>query len=131
MSWSRLRVSLAFALLATACSGGKTAPDGSSADTATPTTSPPACERVAQGDGWEWSGACIGMTMGCEIATDGCALTVTCSGMDMGLPETAIVDGENVVFDDGPSLSGCVGTVEDRNTLSGTCDGGCTWTLEH
>jgi hypothetical protein len=50
--------------------------------------------------------------------------------MDMGLPEGAMVDGSAVTFDDGDSVTGCEGTVEDANTLSGTCDGECSWTLE-
>ena len=112
-----------------ACSGDKTTPSGTG-ETGTPSTSSTACEPVTAGDDWAWSGTCIGMTMGCEVVVDGCALTVTCSGMDMGLPESATVDGADVTFDDGASLSGCVGTVEDPNTVTGTCDGGCDWTLE-
>ena len=127
---SRSQVALVLALL-TACSGSKTTPDGGSGDTGTTTTpSTTPCAEVTAADDWAWSGSCIGMTMGCEVAVDGCGLTVTCSGMDMGLPESATVDGKDVVFDDGASLSGCTGTVDDADTLTGTCDGGCDWTLE-
>jgi len=113
-------------LLSSACSGGDDDmegmddTDGSSA----------ACDEVTAGDDWAWSGSCIGMTMACEIMRDGCGLTISCSGMDMGLPESAMVDGSAVMFDDGDDVTGCEGTVEDANTLSGTCDGGCSWTLE-
>lgn len=112
-------------LLLSACSGGTSDTDGT-ADT----DGSAACDEVAAGDDWAWSGSCIGMTMGCEIVRDGCELTITCSGMDMGLPEGAMVDGSAVTFDDGDSVTGCEGSVEDANTLSGTCDGECSWTLE-
>jgi hypothetical protein len=113
-------------LLISACSGGANDTDGTN-DTDAESS---ACDEVTAGDDWAWSGSCIGMTMGCEIVRDGCELTITCSGMDMGLPEGAMVDGSAVTFDDGDSVTGCEGTVEDANTLSGTCDGECSWTLE-
>jgi hypothetical protein len=106
-----------------ACSGGANDTNGTDAESS-------ACDEVTAGDDWAWSGSCIGMTMGCEVVSDGCGLTITCSGMDMGLPEAATVDGSAVMFDDGDSVAGCEGTVEDPNTLNGTCDGECSWTLE-
>lgn len=113
-------------LLLSACSGGTSDTDG----TADTDAGSAACDEVAAGDDWAWSGSCIGMTMGCEIVRDGCELTITCSGMDMGLPESAMVDGSTVMFEDGDDVTGCEGTVEDANTLSGSCDGDCSWTLE-
>ncbi len=120
------RVSVFALLFASACSGS-VADNTDSDDT---DGSSAACEEVTAGDDWAWSGTCIGMTMGCEIERDGCELTITCSGMDMGLPESAMVDGTTVMFDDGDDVTGCEGTVEDANTLNGTCDGDCSWTLE-
>lgn len=113
-------------LLSPACSGGGGDTDGMDDTDAAAA----ACDVVRAGGDWTWSGSCIGMTMGCEIVRDGCELTITCSGMEMGLPESATVDGAVVTFDDGDDVTGCEGTVEDPNTLSGTCDGGCSWTLE-
>lgn len=88
------------------------------------------CDEITTGSGWAWSGPCLGMTMACEVEKDGCNYTITCTGMEMGLPETATVDGSSITFEDGAEIRGCRGTVEDADTLSGTCDGACTWTLE-
>lgn len=88
------------------------------------------CEQITVGSGWAWSGPCLGMTMACEIAGDGCDFTITCTGMEMGLPEMASVAGDTITFDDGSEIRGCQGTVTDADTLSGTCEGGCAWTLE-
>lgn len=126
---ARLRHFTMVATLLAACAGGGGATDSSDTDVDSDATA--ACADVTAGKGWEWSGSCIGMTMGCKITKTGCDLTVVCTGMDMGLPESGSIADDVVTFNDGASLSGCSGTVDDPNTITGTCNGDCEWTLAH
>jgi hypothetical protein len=48
--------------------------------------------------------------------------------MSMGMPTGGVVTGTDVQFGGG-SVTGCVGTVLDADTIEGTCSGGCTYTL--
>lgn len=128
-------------VLLLACAGGADSdskPDTGSidtadtADTGTGDTAP-ACATVTAGDDWAWSGECPGMTTPVVIAVDGCALTLdydAVGGMTMGMPYSATIDAETVTFADDNSVSGCVGTVETADKITGSCDGGCTFKLK-
>lgn len=92
----------------------------------------PACAALNSGDDWAWSGACPQMRTPCDIVVDGCSLAIDYSadgGMTMGMPYEATVSGDTITFADGDSVTGCEGTIEDADTVSGTCDGGCAFTL--
>jgi hypothetical protein len=49
--------------------------------------------------------------------------------MTMGMPYAGTIDGDTVTFGDGDTVTGCVGTVETADKISGSCDGGCTYEL--
>ena len=128
---------LAPVLLMAACTGKAAddtgAPaDDTSADTDTDTDTTAACSTLSSGEDWVWNGECPQMRTPCDIVVEECALTIDYSadgGMTMGMPYTATIDGDTITFEDGDSITGCVGTIEDADTVSGTCDGGCTFTL--
>lgn len=68
----------------------------------------------------------------CDIVVTECSLTIDYSadgGMTMGMPYAGTIEGDTITFEDGDGVNGCVGTIEDADTVSGTCDGGCTFTL--
>ena len=70
------------------------------------------------------------MATACEIIVDECSLTITySSGMTMGMPYSGTIEDDTITFDDGDSVTGCVGILEDEDNISGTCDGGCEFTL--
>ena len=122
-------------ILLIACVGGTKSDD--SADTSGDsgsgdTDTGPTCSTLNSGDDWAWSGACPQMRTPCDIVVDGCSLTIDYAadgGMTMGMPYEATINGDMITFVDGDSVTGCVGTIEDADTVSGTCDGGCAFTL--
>lgn len=124
------------ALFLAACSGTSdssaddSSPHDSSADT--DTDSGAACATITPGDDWAWDGECPGMTTPVSIAVDGCNLTLDYGngGMTMGMPYDATVSGSDVTFGDGDSVTGCTGTVESADKITGSCDGGCTYKLK-
>jgi len=103
-----------------------TAADDSADDTA------PTCDPMTSGDDWAWLGECPQMRTPCDIVVDGCSLTIDYSadgGMTMGMPYSATIEGSTVTFSDDNSVSGCVGTLESADKVTGTCSNGCTFTL--
>jgi hypothetical protein len=115
-------------LMACATSEPTTATDvlGTDTDTDATETGADGCAAPTAGDDWAWTGECPGMETPCELAVDGCALSIAySSGMSMGMPTGAAVAGSDVTFDSG----GCVGTVVDADTIEGTCSSGCTFAL--
>lgn len=96
------------------------------------TDSTPGCATVNAGDDWAWDGGCPMMPTPVVIAVSGCDLTLdydAVGGMTMGMPYSGTVSGTTVTFADDDSVTGCVGTVESADSISGTCDGGCDFTL--
>lgn len=93
------------------------------------------CDAVNAGEDWQWSGECPQMVTPCDLVVEGCEISIDYEadgGMTMGMPYTGTIEGSSVTFTDGDSVTGCVGTLEDADTLSGTCvlDGeACTFTL--
>lgn len=127
-----VRLSLPLLLLA-ACTGAAPAGDDTAANTNTDTGVASACSTVSSGTDWAWRGECPQMRTPCDIVVSACALTIDYDadgGMTMGMPYAGTIDGNTLTFADGDTVSGCVGVVEDADTISGTCDGGCTFTLE-
>lgn len=107
-------------------SGGDDTANDSGGDTA------PECATLNSGDDWSWNGDCPQMRTPCDIVVDGCSLTIDYAadgGMTMGMPYEGTIEGDTITFADGDSVTGCVGTIEDADTVSGTCDGGCDFTL--
>ena len=125
-----MRIAMTFLVLG--C--GPQAP-ASDADTGTPAPEAtadtgPTCAVVTSGDDWAWSGACPGMLTPCTVEADGCDVTVDYGGgMDMGMPTRGKIEGDQITFHGG-AVDGCVGTVVTRRHIEGSCDGGCTFTLE-
>ncbi len=92
----------------------------------------PACETVNEGDDWAWSGDCPGMTTPVVITVDECELTLdyeAVGGMTMGMPYSGTVEGDVVTFANDNSVKDCVGTVAKADKITGTCKGGCEFTL--
>lgn len=92
----------------------------------------PTCATLNSGDDWSFNGECPQMRTPCDIVVDGCSLTIDYAadgGMTMGMPYEGTIEGDTITFADGDSVTGCVGTIEDADTVSGTCDGGCSFTL--
>lgn len=121
-----------------ACSGGGStdkdagALDDSAATDDTAEDTAPACAEMNSGEDWVWSGECPQMRTPCDIVVDGCALSIDYTadgGMTMGMPYAGTLAGSTVTFEDGDTVTGCVGTLESADKLTGTCDGGCTFTL--
>jgi hypothetical protein len=129
-------VALLFTL---ACSGKGDAEEGDSAtpagdDTAvdTDTDTEPPCSTVNSGDDWAWNGECPQMRTPVAITVTECALALdyeSVGGMTMGMPYTGTVDGDQVTFGDDNTVTGCVGTVETEDKITGSCADGCTFTL--
>jgi hypothetical protein len=125
-----------FLLLVLAC-GDKdaddtagTPTDGGSADGGTTGAT---CVALSTGDDWAFNGQCPQMRTPCDIVVDGCSLAIDYEadgGMTMGMPYAGTIAGDTITFEDGDYVKGCVGTIADPDTVSGTCDGGCTFTLE-
>lgn len=130
---------LAPALLLLACTGSKgetgtlhTGETGETTETGDTGGNEPACATVNPGDNWAWNGECPQMRTPVVIAVSDCTLTLdydAVGGMTMGMPYSATVSGDQMTFDDGDSVSGCVGTVESADEITGTCDG-CDYTLK-
>ena len=102
---------------------------GSSTDTGTEAN----CATMSSGDDWKWNGECPQMRTPCDIVVTGCTFVIDYAadgGMTMGMPYAGSIDGSSIQFEDGDSVTGCTGTLEDADTISGSCDGGCTFTLE-
>jgi len=132
-------------LLFLACAGGSKTDDSAqhtgddtsagddSADTqAQDTDTGPACATLNSGDDWAWSGECPQMRTPCDIVVDGCSLTIDYAadgGMTMGMPYAGTISGDTITFEDGDSVGGCTGTIEDPDKVTGSCTGGCTFTL--
>ena len=132
-----MRILITALLLATGC-GDKDdtegADDSGSQDTSAEDTnaedSGSTCDPMNSGEDWGFRGQCPGMQTPCEILVDACSLTITySSGMTMGMPYAGTIEGDAITFEDGDSVTGCVGTLEDADNVSGTCDGGCEFTL--
>jgi hypothetical protein len=125
------RLLLPFLLLA-ACTGTKVADDTSGSgdtDTDTDTDTAPACSVLDSGDDWAFNGECPQMRTPCEITVTDCSLEIGySSGMSMDMPTAGTIEGDTITFDDN-GVSGCVGTIESADSVTGTCDGGCTFTL--
>lgn len=101
-------------------------------DSASNTDTEQSCAALNSGDDWSWNGECPRMRTPCDIVVTGCSLTIDYDadgGMTMGMPYEATIEGDTISFADGDSVPGCVGTVESADKVSGTCDGGCTFTL--
>lgn len=114
--------------------GGADSGDTDSADTngGDSADSTPTCSTLNSGDDWYWSGECPQMRTPCDIVVDGCSLTIDYAadgGMTMGMPYSATIEGSTVTFSDDNSVSGCVGTLESADKVTGTCSNGCTFTL--
>lgn len=93
----------------------------------------PACATVNSADDWAWSGACPQMNTPVVIAVDGCAMTLdydAVGGMTMGMPYSAMIEGDTVKFADDNSVEGCVGTVGTADKITGSCADGCTFELD-
>jgi len=119
-------------LLLAACTGGKTDDTGGD-ETGSAVDTAPACSALTGGDDWVWNGECPQMRTPCDIVVNECALEIDYGadgGMTMGMPYAATIEGDTITFADGDTVTGCVGTIEDADTVSGTCDGGCTFTLK-
>ena len=131
-------------ILLLACAGGsKTDDSGAAADDSATADdsaggddsaedSAPTCAALNSGDDWAFNGDCPQMRTPCDIVVDGCSLAIDYSadgGMTMGMPYEATGRGDTITFADGDSVTGCEGTIEDADTVSGTCDGGCAFTL--
>jgi hypothetical protein len=87
------------------------------------------CSTVSSGEDWAWDGDCPGMYTPCEIVVSDCSFTITySSGMSMGMPTGGTI-AEDVVTFSGGSVAGCTGNVMDADTIEGTCQGGCSYTL--
>ena len=90
------------------------------------------CSTVNSGEDWAWTGACPQMTTPVVIAVKGCELSLDYDadgGMTMGMPYSGTVSGDVVTFADDNSVDGCVGTVDSADKITGSCKGGCTFTL--
>ena len=90
------------------------------------------CEPVTSGTDWAWKGGCPRMRTPCDIVVTECSLAIDYEadgGMDMDMPHAATVVGSTVTFADDNSVTGCVGTVQNADSIEGTCDGGCDFTL--
>lgn len=93
----------------------------------------PACATVNAGDDWAWSGECPQMNTPVVVTVDGCAMTLdydAVGGMTMGMPYSAAITSDSVIFADDNSVSGCVGTVETADKITGSCGDGCVYTLK-
>lgn len=91
------------------------------------------CATVNSGTDWRWNGECPQMPTPCDIVVDACTLTIDYTadgGMTMDMPTGGTIAGDTITFNAENGISGCVGTVEDADTISGGCDGGCTFTLK-
>jgi hypothetical protein len=122
-----MRMMIPLLFLATGC-GDK---DNSGADDTQDTQDTGAtCDPMNSGEDWDFQGQCPGMQTPCEILVEGCSLTINySSGMTMGMPYAGTIEGSTIHFEDGDSVLGCVGTLEDEDNVTGTCDGGCEFTL--
>lgn len=90
------------------------------------------CDAVNSGTDWAWEGACPQMYTPCDIVVTECSLAIDYEadgGMTMGMPFAGTISGNTITFEDGDLVTGCVGTIEDADHISGTCDGPCEFTL--
>ncbi len=116
----------------TAADDSGTTGDTGNTDTGKTDTGTLACASLSTGDDWAWNGQCPQMRTPCDIVADGCAFTIDYAadgGMTMGMPTGGTIAGDTVTFSEDNGVTGCTGTVIDADTVEGTCDGGCTFTL--
>lgn len=126
MRWTML-LPLLFACTGT--SKESTTTDDSSATDDSSESEAPGCDAMTAGEDWTWEGECPQMLTPCEIQVEGCSIIIGYkSGMTMDMPRGGEIVGNTITFTDS-GIAGCVGTLEDANNVSGTCDGGCTFTL--
>lgn len=123
------------ALFLLACSGSAdtSSTDDSSGDTDTDAgdDTAPACTAITPGDDWEWRGECPQMTTPVTVEVNGCDLVLSYpSGMTMDMPYSGTVSGDAATFADDDGVTGCTGTAETADKITGSCDGGCTYTLK-
>jgi len=117
-----------------ACSGGDAPADDIATngdDTAVDTA--PACATLNAGTDWVWNGECPQMRTPCAIVVTECSLAIdySATSMTMGMPYSGTIGADGTItFADDDTVTGCVGTIEDADTVSGACDGGCTFTLK-
>lgn len=107
--------------------------DSGAQDTQDTQDTAPLCTQLNSGTDWAWRGECPQMRTPCDIVVDGCSLSIDYEadgGMTMGMPYAGTIEGDTITFADGDEVTGCVGTVADADTVTGTCDGGCEFTLE-
>ena len=122
-------LSILVPLLVAACSpdGDETAaPDDSAADD----TASAACNARTSGR-WTADGACFGMPMKVDLAWDQgfCTFTLDNWDMEMGpMPTGGTLDGSSVTLAGSGSWPTCTGTATG-DSLAGTCEGGCGWSL--
>ncbi len=132
-----LSLLLALSPLALSACDGKANDDSggaaeSDADTDADADSDTDCVTVNSGTDWRWNGECPQMPTPCDIVVDACTLTIDYTadgGMTMDMPTGGTIAGDTITFNAENGISGCVGIVEDADTISGGCDGGCTFTL--
>jgi hypothetical protein len=123
---------LALLLACTGATPNDTADTTDTSDTTGGDTDNAACDTLNSGTNWVFNGECPQMRTPCDMVVDSCALTIDYTadgGMTMGMPYAGTIAGNTITFEDGDSITGCVGTIEDADTVSGSCDGGCTFTL--
>lgn len=121
----------------TATDTADTAGASDSADTAEDSgddtdTGNDACDTLSSGDDWKWDGACPQMPTPCDIVVTECSLAIDYEadgGMTMGMPYAGTIEGDTITFADGDSRTGCVGTIKGPDRVTGSCDGGCEFTL--
>ncbi len=125
------RILLPLLLVACVTKDGDSAA-GETGDTADTTDTAPACATLNGGTDWAWQGECPQMRTPCDIVVSGCELAIDYAadgGMTMGMPYAGTIEGDTITFEDGDTVDGCVGTIEDADSVTGSCAGGCTFTL--
>ncbi len=119
-------------LLLLACTGAPGDDTGTPGDdTSADTDTAPACSTLNSGDDWAWNGECPQMRTPCDIVVTACSFTIDYDadgGMTMGMPYAGTIDADTTTFEDGDSVPGCVGSVEDADPGSRACAHGWTFT---
>jgi hypothetical protein len=119
---------LLFACTGTSKESNNTADDSSSTED-TQESDLPACDPMTAGEDWTWEGQCPQMPTPCEVQVEACSIIIGySSGMTMDMPRGGEISGNTITFIDS-GIAGCVGTLEDADHVTGSCDSGCTFTL--
>ncbi len=119
---------LFFACTGTTKESNNTADDSSSVEDSKHSEAP-TCDGMTAGEDWTWDGDCPRMPTPCEVQVEGCAIIIGySSGMTMDMPRGGEIVGNTITFIDS-GIAGCVGTLEDADHVSGSCESGCTFTL--